>query len=95
MISTNIIRRLIVTALGGVTAATVAAGAVAMSTAAATAAPLSTVALNPQPLPPGIHQPVQYELTSAPTQVDQRPDPYKGYKCYKCPNQVASLPPAS
>jgi hypothetical protein len=93
MISTNIIRRLRVTALSGVTAATVAAGAVAMSTA--TAAPQSTMALNPQPLPPGIHQPVQYELTSAPMQVDQRPDPYKGYKCYKCPNQVASLPPAS
>ena len=95
MISTNIIRRLLVTALGGVTAVTVAAGAVAMSTAAATAAPLSTVALNPQPLPPGIHRPVQYELTSAPMQMDQRPDPYKGYKCYKCPNRVASLPPAS
>ncbi len=90
MINTNILRRLLVTALG-VSAATVAAGAVAMSPGTGTAAPQRTVALNPQPLPPGIHQAVQYELTSAPMQMDQRPDPYKNSKCYRCP----SLPPAS
>jgi len=95
MISTTIIRRRVITTLSGVTVATVAAGAVAMSTATATAAPQSSVALNPQPLPPGIHQPVQYALTGAPTLVDQRRDPYKGFKCYKCPSQVTSLPPAS
>jgi len=80
MSSTNI-RRLLVTALGGITAATLAAGAVALSAPIGTGCQ-STVALNSQPLPPGIHH-HKYSITLA--------------AAHKSPgrNKVASLPPAS
>jgi hypothetical protein len=72
MTGTNIIPRLLVTALGGVTAATIGASAVAMS-AATGKAPRSTVALNRQPFPPGRHQLEPRDVMLA--GVEEPPDP--------------------